>query len=204
MIRAECGVEIEVGKRNDSRLSGLVHRAAPLEYNGGQITDVYTERPQMNHSLRSDSRRGKNIIQFIAMLMLSAFAVRAQSARDTPVGRWRTFSDVTGKESGAVEIVENNGELLGHVVAGTKPTFETEICDKCSGDRHNKPVKGLLVISGVHRKGDEWGGGEILDPDNGKVYRVKLRLSEDGNKLLVRGYIGFSLLGRTQTWTRIE
>jgi len=138
------------------------------------------------------------------MLILFSFNVTAQSSHNTPVGRWRTFSDVTGKESGAVEIVENNGEYLGHVTAGVKPNFETELCDKCSGARHNKPVKGLLVISGVHRKGDEWGGGEILDPDNGKVYRVKLRLADNGNKLLVRGFLGISLLGRTQTWVRIE
>jgi len=138
------------------------------------------------------------------MLMLFSFDGTAQSSLDTPVGRWRTFSDVTGKENGAVEIVANNGELLGRVIAGTKPNFETELCDKCPGERHNKPMKGLLVISGVRRKGEEWGGGEILDPDIGKVYRVKLRLADNGNKLLVRGYLGISLLGRTQTWVRIE
>jgi uncharacterized protein (DUF2147 family) len=65
-------------------------------------------------------------------------------------------------------------------------------------------MKGLLVISGVHRDGDVWDGGEILDPDIGKVYRVKLKLADGGKKLLVRGYIGFSLFGRTQTWIRME
>ena len=138
------------------------------------------------------------------MLMLFTFELTAQSSHHTPVGRWRTFSDVTGKENGAVEIIESNGEILGRVIAGSKPNFETELCDKCQGERHNKPVKGLRIISGVRRKGDEWGGGEILDPDNGKVYRVKLRLADNGNKLLVRGYLGISLLGRTQTWARIE
>jgi uncharacterized protein (DUF2147 family) len=65
-------------------------------------------------------------------------------------------------------------------------------------------MKGLLILSGVRRNGDVWSGGEILDPDIGKVYRAKLRLADGGKKLLVRGYIGFSLLGRTETWIRME
>jgi uncharacterized protein (DUF2147 family) len=144
------------------------------------------------------------IIAVLATLIFSALAMQAQSSFDTPVGRWRTFSDVTGKESGAVEIVENKGELVGRLIASSKPRFETRVCDKCPGERHNQPMKGLLIMSGLSRKGDEWGGGEILDPDIGKVYRVKLKLAENGKKLLVRGYIGFSLLGRTQTWIRME
>jgi len=161
----------------------------------------------MNHRMRSEVRQGRKRAQLVALLampMLFTFELTAQSSHDSPVGRWRTFSDVTGKENGAVEIIESNGEILGRVIAGSKPNFETELCDKCQGERHNKPVKGLRIISGVRRKGDEWGGGEILDPDNGKVYRVKLRLADNGNKLLVRGYLGISLLGRTQTWVRIE
>ena len=144
------------------------------------------------------------VIALIAMVMLSTLALEAQSSYETPVGRWRTYSDVTGKESGAVEIVQNGDELIGCLIAGSKPGFDTRVCDKCPGERHNKPMKGLLVISGVRRNGDEWGGGEILDPDIGKVYRVRLRLADGGRKLLVRGYIGFSLLGRTQTWIRME
>jgi len=150
---------------------------------------------------------GKKLLQAIvllAMVMLFTFSTSAQSAFDTPVGRWRTFSDVTGKQNGAVEIVQKDGELQGRLIAGSKPGFETRVCEVCPGERHNKPMKGLLVISGVRRNGDEWGGGEILDPDIGKVYRVKLRLADGGKKLLVRGYIGFSLLGRTQTWIRME
>ena len=161
----------------------------------------------MKQVLFSDFKCRNRAIQVIALLacvMFSVFTMKAQTPSATPVGRWRTFSDVTGKESGAVEIVEKNGELEGRLIASSKPDFDTRVCDKCPGDRHLKPMKGLLVIAGVHRKGDEWGGGEILDPDIGKVYRVKLRVTEGGKKLLVRGYIGFSLLGRTQTWLRME
>ncbi len=139
----------------------------------------------------------------VATLMVPAFALVAQTSNDSPLGRWRTISDVTGKANGAVEIADNNGELVGHLIAGRNPaTFDTEVCSKCPGDRHNQPMKGLLIISGVRRNGD--GGGNILDPDTGKIYRVKLRVVEGGKKLQVRGYLGFSLLGRTQTWIRME
>ena len=150
----------------------------------------------------------KDAIKAVAVttvMLFSALAVNAQSPHDSPVGRWRTISDITGKEDGAVEIVNQGGELLGRLIAGRNPaTFDTEVCDKCPRERHNKPKKGLLLISGVRRDGDVWGGGEILDPDSGKIYRVKLRLAEGGKKLVVRGYIGFSLIGRTQTWIRME
>ena len=131
--------------------------------------------------------------------------MKAQSSHDTPVGRWQTISDVTGKPNGAVEILDSAGELAGRLIAGRDPVeFETRLCDKCPGDRHNKPMKGLVILSGVRRDGDEWGGGEILDPDIGRVYRVKLKLADAGKKLLVRGYLGVSLFGRTQTWIRME
>jgi len=152
----------------------------------------------------SRSLEAVRVVAFLAVVLLAAGGMKAQSPYDSPVGRWRTFSDTTGKQNGAVEIVENNGELLGRLIAGSKPNFDTRVCDKCPGDRHLKPMKGLLILSGVRRKGDEWGGGEILDPDIGKIYRVKLRLAEGGKKLLVRGYIGFSLIGRTETWIRME
>jgi len=141
-----------------------------------------------------------------AFLAISALlAAHAQTASVTPVGRWQTVSDVTAKNNGVVEIVESGGELRGRLVAGADPRwFETELCDKCPGDRHGQPMKGLLILSGLHRNGNEWDGGEILDPQNGKVYRAKLKLDGSGKRLFVRGYLGFSLLGRTQTWTRIE
>jgi uncharacterized protein (DUF2147 family) len=148
------------------------------------------------------------LVQVIALMttvVFSAQTVKAQASYNTPVGRWQTISDVTGKFNGDVEIFETSGELQGRLVAGRNPaTFDTELCVKCPGDRHNQPMKGLIVMWGVHRRSDDWGGGEILDPDTGKIYRVRLTLAEGGKKLLVRGYIGFSLLGRTQTWNRLQ
>jgi len=155
------------------------------------------------------SRRNFNmriqIAAFLAATTFSSLALPAQSADKTPVGRWQTVSEATGKNNGVVQIANDGGQLLGRLVAGANPAeFETRLCDKCPGDRHGQPMKGLLILSGLHQSGAEWDGGEILDPQSGKVYRVKLNLADGGKKLLVRGFMGLSMFGRTQTWTRIE
>lgn len=146
----------------------------------------------------------------IRLLSLFLFALpllaasTAALAQDTPVGSWTTVDDKTGKPKSIVEIYEaRDGSLAGRVSEilqsdrGPNPT-----CDKCSGDRKDKPVKGMVILWGVNKSGDTWEGGKILDPNNGKVYSVKLRQIEGGKKLEVRGFLGFSLLGRTQTWAR--
>jgi uncharacterized protein (DUF2147 family) len=130
-----------------------------------------------------------------------ATPVAAQTA-PSPVGTWHTFDDKTGQPRGVVEIVERNGVLTG-IIRGTLVPGEAEgLCDKCPGDRRNQPITGLEMIRNVRRNGGTWGGGELLDPDNGKTYRVKLTPAPDGRTLEVRGFIGISLLGRTQTWRR--
>jgi uncharacterized protein (DUF2147 family) len=73
----------------------------------------------------------------------------------------------------------------------------------CSDDRKNQPINGLEIIRNMSRRDEEYAGGEILDPDSGWVYRCKFHLEDGGQKLLVRGYLGISLFGRTQTWTRV-
>jgi uncharacterized protein (DUF2147 family) len=176
----------------------------PLFLRRDPVTNISQPLPTAS-GFRQAINRKVQIVVFLAIVMLSALSLKAQSPNETPVGRWQTVSDVTGKNNGVVEIVQNGDELLGHLIAGTKPAeFETRLCDKCPGNRHGLPMKGLLILSGLHRNGDEWTGGEILDPENGKIYRAKLKLADGGKKLLVHGYLGLSLLGRTQTWTRIE
>lgn len=127
----------------------------------------------------------------------------AFAASDSPVGVWKTIDDVTGKPKSLVEITEHNGVLEGKVLQvlqsdqGPHP-----ICDKCGGERHNKPVEGMTIMWDMRRDDDVWDGGHILDPKNGKTYGCKIALIEGGAKLKVRGFIGFSLLGRTQIWER--
>jgi uncharacterized protein (DUF2147 family) len=128
------------------------------------------------------------------------------AATSTPVGLWRTIDDETHKERSLVRIVEVNGELRGTVekIFDQPGDDPAHICKECKGDRKDKPIVGMTILWGLRKDDDEWTGGEILDPKNGKTYRCKMKLSADGKSLDVRGFIGFSLLGRTQTWLRAQ
>jgi uncharacterized protein (DUF2147 family) len=131
-------------------------------------------------------------------------AASSIAADESPIGRWRTIDDKTGKERSIISISEVNGEFSA-VVEQIFPFPDDDPqhrCTECVGDRKNKSVIGMTIMWGLKQKGSEWSGGEILDPKNGKIYRCKMSLAEGGNKLNVRGYIGVSLLGRTQTWLR--
>jgi len=136
-------------------------------------------------------------VVFIGLAMPAFSAV-------SPEGRWRTVDDKTHQEKSVVEITEVNGELRGKVVQllnrGDKP--KNPMCDKCEGDRKGKPVIGMTILWGLKEDGDEWTGGSILDPENGEVYDAKIEVKDSGQKLDVRGFLGISLLGRTQTWVR--
>lgn len=126
----------------------------------------------------------------------------------TPVGVWKTIDDGTQKEKSLIRITDTGGVLSGRIEKLLDPaTPPDQTCKECSDDRKDKPVLGMTVIRNVKQNADDkavWDGGDILDPNNGKVYKVKLKPIENGAKLEVRGYIGFSLLGRTQTWIRAE
>lgn len=140
----------------------------------------------------------KFILLLLALLPLAAFA------QNTPVGKWRTIDDKTGKVKSVVEIYPTqNGTLAGKVLQvldsdkGPNP-----LCDACKGANHNKPITGMVIAWDLHQEGDSWEDGKIMDPKNGKVYSAKMTPIDGGRKLEVRGYMGFSLLGRTQTWIR--
>jgi uncharacterized protein (DUF2147 family) len=122
----------------------------------------------------------------------------------TPVGTWTQVDDETGKPKSIIEIsTAPDGTLQGVV---RQVLFSDQgphpVCEKCEGDRHNQPVEGMTIMWGVKKDGDQWDGGQILDPHNGKTYKVRLRLSDNGRKLDVHGYIGISLFGRSQEWNR--
>ena len=78
------------------------------------------------------------------------------------------------------------------------------LCTKCPDGQKDQPIIGLTILSDLTQDGDEWSGGDILYPDNGKSYSCYIKLEEKGRKLHVRDYIGFSLFGRTQIWHRVE
>lgn len=143
----------------------------------------------------------------LAAFALTAVFSGAAFAQTTPVGVWKSIDDKTKTERAQIRITENNGVLVGKIekllAADAKPDA---VCDKCSDDRKDKPIVGMEIIRGVKKDGDEavWAGGTILDAAEGKVYKVKLTPADGGKKLDVRGYVGMPMLGRTQTWIRIE
>jgi len=129
-------------------------------------------------------------------------------AQMTPIGLWNTIDDKTGKPKAEVRITANAaGDLSGVVVRGLEAVADPEPnCEKCSDDRKGKPKIGLEIIRGGKKTEgkDVWEGGYILDPNNGTNYRLLLTPTEAGKKLQVRGYVGTPMLGRTQTWVRVE
>ena len=135
---------------------------------------------------------------------LPSLAVAQEAA--SPVGLWKNIDDVSGKPKALIRITDNKGELRGQIEqlylpAGTDPNPR---CVLCKGANKDQPVLGMVFMSGLRKVGDEYTGGEILDPDNGKVYRSKLTLVDNGKKVNVRGYIGVPMFGRSQTWVRQE
>ena len=131
----------------------------------------------------------------LGLSLLVGVAISAQIE-----GKWKTIDDETGKAKSIVEIFKkNDGKYYGKIQQlMQKPTNDN--CVKCKDDRKNKPLIGLEIIRGLEKDGDEFTGGTITDPKNGKTY--KCTITRDGNKLNVRGYIGFSVIGRTQVWQK--
>jgi uncharacterized protein (DUF2147 family) len=142
---------------------------------------------------------------FAALLIAAAPAMALAQA--TPVGVWKTIDDKTQTERSQLRITESAGVLSGRVEKLLAPDAKHDgICDKCSDDRKDKPMVGLEVLRGVKKASEDntWDGGTILDALEGKIYKVRLQPIEGGKKLEVRGYIGMPMLGRTQTWIRVE
>jgi uncharacterized protein (DUF2147 family) len=126
-------------------------------------------------------------------------------AQETPVGLWRSVDDKTKEARAEIRINEVAGVLSGKIVKRLdKDAKPDATCDKCTDDRKDKPLLGMEIIRKAKKLDGEaaWGDGEILDPDNGKVYRLKLVPIEGGKKLQVRGFIG--PFYRTQVWQRVE
>jgi len=142
------------------------------------------------------------ILLLIALGLISTLAAAAEN----PVGLWRTIDDKSGKEKSLVRVTESNGQLQITVEKLFREPGEdpNPLCDKCPGEKKNKPVIGMQIGNGLKKDGDVWSGGEILDPQNGKTYKCKVWLEDKGKKLNVRGFIGVSVLGRTQVWLREE
>lgn len=136
---------------------------------------------------------------FTLVLLVVAMTTNSQ----TIFGKWNSTNDDTGKIDSVVEVYEKNGKAFAKIIEIKDKNRQNAVCEECSGKNKNKPILGLEILSGLKKDDDEWSGGKILDPRNGKIYKCFIKL-EGPNKLKLRGYIGFSLLGKTKYWTRAE
>jgi len=133
------------------------------------------------------------------------FTASGVFAQNTPVGVWRNLDDKTGEAKAEIRIVETAGGLNGRIEKLLrKDAKPDEKCDECRDERKGQPMVGLEIIRGAKKAEgkDVWEDGRILDPENGREYRLRLTPFEGGSKLAVRG--SFGPFGRTQTWVRVQ
>ena len=143
----------------------------------------------------------KALITAATLSLLSSLA----AAQATPVGLWKTIDDDGKTEKSLVRITEDGGVFTGTIEKIFDASKADGKCDQCKDDRKDKPVVGLQIIRSVKQDADDktlWGGGEILDPNNGKTYKTRLKPVDGGKRMEMRGYIGFFY--RTQVWVRVE
>ena len=136
--------------------------------------------------------------------LLLAAAASLAMAQASPAGVWKTIDDETKAEKSTVRITDTGGVFSGKIEKIADPTKQDGKCDKCEGAKKDQPVMGMTIIEGVKKNPDEpyWDGGTILDPNNGKVYKVRLTPKDGGKTMEVRGFIGPFF--RNQTWQRVE
>jgi len=142
---------------------------------------------------------------FCLFLVEAAALAGVDEATPTAAGVWQQVDD-DGKVGALVTISEEQGVYVGRLSQlflepGDDPN---PICTECQGDKHNLPILGLVFIEGMKQSGLDYEDGTILDPETGKIYHANMHLSSDGSKLTVRGYIGLSIFGKSQTWNRVE
>jgi uncharacterized protein (DUF2147 family) len=139
-----------------------------------------------------------------SVLFASTASVFAADSGVSPIGVWQTIDDHTGQPKALVQISQQpDGTLSGKIIKGLGANDQPDRrCTACTDDRKDQLMLGMTIIDSMKPDGDEWDSGRILDPENGKIYKCKMHVEDGGQKLVVRGYIGVSLLGRSQTWNR--
>lgn len=141
----------------------------------------------------------KNIVFGLVVFFLMIFSAQSQ----TVLGKWKTVDDETGEAKSIVEVYEKSGKVYGKVVEILRADHKKDICTKCEGAEKNKPILGMVIMENLKKDGSEYSGGTILDPESGKKYKCYIEL-ESPDKLKLRGYIGLSIMGRTQYWIRVK
>lgn len=137
-------------------------------------------------------------IVFIIALLFTFYSLSAQSI----LGKWKTIDDETGKAKSIVEIYENGDKVYGKIVELLNPERKNPVCKECEGIKKDQPILGMVIIDGLTKDDDVYEGGTILNPENGKVYKCRIKLGEKPNTLQVRGYVAFFY--KTQYWQRVD
>jgi len=140
----------------------------------------------------------RNYFLILLITFLSIFSINAQSV----LGQWYSIDPDTGLNESIIEVYKKSDKVYGKIIEILKEEDKDKTCIDCTGKDKDQPIEGLVIIRGLSKDGDEWTDGKILDPKNGKLYKCYISLEED-NKLKLRGYIGFSLIGRTEYWHRV-
>ncbi|MFT5120564.1 MAG: hypothetical protein ACI9MD_001662 [Psychrobacter glaciei] len=134
-----------------------------------------------------------------ALLSTSVFAASLNGTQ------WQTIDDRTGEKKAIIQLNESNGKVSGKIIKVLNKEEAKAVCTKCPGSLKNKPIEGLQILSGLKADGNnKWSDGKLVDPESGKTYSGKLTLSDNGQSLDLRGYVGSPLFGRSQTWQRIK
>jgi uncharacterized protein (DUF2147 family) len=143
-----------------------------------------------------------NLAVFIFTAMISGLSW----SQDPALGDWHTVDDETGEVKSLVTLtLAADGTMMGVITKVLKKNSGSGLCDKCEGEHKNKPIEGMKFIWGVKKSSEgEWEDGQLLDPESGTIYSGNITINESPKKLDVRGYVGFSLFGRSQTWIRVE
>jgi uncharacterized protein (DUF2147 family) len=138
---------------------------------------------------------------FGALCGLLLLATANAADPNSPVGKWRTIDDKSGKPKSIVQITESNGVLTGKIVELLEGASE-KTCSKCEGDLKDKPLVGMRILWDLKKEGDEWTGGKIFNPADGGTYTSKAKLIDGGKALDVTGKWMF--FSKQQKWQRIE
>ncbi len=146
----------------------------------------------------------------MSIILICLFPSLSTANENSPVGYWKTMDDVTGKPKAIIQLWQNTDKTLSGRILKVFPhpgQDQIAICKACPGERHNQPLVGLVFLKNLKQNqtvSNHWMNGEILDPKNGKIYHSTLNLTNNGQKVNVRGYIGLPLFGRSQTWIRVS
>ncbi|KGL61100.1 MULTISPECIES: DUF2147 domain-containing protein [unclassified Polaribacter] len=137
------------------------------------------------------------------LISLTFLIITASINAQNIFGKWHSTNENTGEVDSVIEVYKKDGKAFAKVVDIKDAARKDAVCEKCEDENKNRPILGLNILTGLEKDGEEWSGGNILDPRNGKIYKCYIKLIKP-NKLKLRGYIGLALFGKTAYWERAE